>query len=543
MRSATYRPWASFSLLVLSGNLLAASPNSSIEERLARLEARTAAAEARASAAEAEASQLRKEVERLNQNQQFALGNPLVAPETQMSLLARVAQIEARQQSLERDTSSLVSSVGSIRNITKGFTFSGYARSGTMSNSGAAGRASPYITPAGSVGGAVGRLGNESDTYVEMQFAKEDQSENGTHWKYTVMLADGVETPNDWTSSSSSLNVRKAYSELSHLASFQNSAVFKNATLWAGKRFDRDNFDIHWLDTDVVFLAGTGAGIYDVQLTDQWRINASVMSRSYGDFSEDANDKDIRSYIATLNQFFDNGRWQLMLNGIASRQNDAKVQANSEDTKKTERLNQAGYSPAERGVHSMLAYHRPDFFGQEGFFKAALLYGKGLGAEVKGIGSDGELLDEASALRLAMYGQTRLNDTWRIAPVLLTEHSKDRYVPGDNYRWLTLNMRLANELSSNFEMVYETSWQTMDLDPKGYKGRQAADGAFWKLTIAPTFKAESGNFFKRPELRVFASYMDWSKELDGFSDSDNFGQKYFKSGGLWQFGTQMEAWF
>ncbi|MFC0710911.1 carbohydrate porin [Azorhizophilus paspali] len=492
-------------------------------------------------AAEAEAGRLRKEVEQLNR--QFALGGLPADMQSSMSLSARVAQIEARQQSLENRTSTLASSVDSIGDLTEGFSFTGYARSGTLTDGAGAGRGGPYMTPAGSVGGAVGRLGNEPDTYVELQFSKESQADNGTRSKYTVMLADGVETPNDWTASNSSLNVRKAYAELSNLSSFQGSPTFRNATLWAGKRFDRENFDIHWLDTDVVFLAGTGAGIYDVQLTDNWRLNASLMSRSYGDFSTD-DSKDIRSYIATVNQFFDDGRWQLMLNGIASRRNNAKLKdSGSDPDERNSRVNKAGYSPAESGAHGLFAYHRPDFFGGEGFFKAALLYGKGLGAEVKGIGSDGELLDEAEALRLALYGHTRLSKNWRIAPVLLAEHSKDRYVPGDNYRWLTLNLRLANELTSNFEMVYELGWQSMNLDPRGYNGRQKSNGDFWKFTVAPTFKMESGNFFERPELRVFASYMDWSKELDDFSTSDNFGQKHFKSGGVWQFGTQMETWF
>ncbi|AJE23685.1 carbohydrate porin [Azotobacter chroococcum] len=536
MNSAAYRPWAGFSLLVLSTNLFGASAPS-VEERLARLEARTAVAEARALAAEADSARLRKEVEQLNR--QFALGGLPV--DTQPSLSARVAQIEARQQSLESRTATLTSSVDSIGDLAKGLSFGGYARSGTLTDGAGAGRGGPYMTPAGSVGGAVGRLGNEPDTYVELKFTKENDADNGTHMKYTVMLADGVETPNDWTASDSNLNVRQVYAELSHLSSFQDSPMFRNAAIWAGKRMDRDNFDIHWLDTDVVFLAGTGAGIYDVQLTEDWRLNASLMSRSYGDFSTDDH-KDIRSYIATVNQYFDDGRWQLMLNGIASRRNNAQLDEDDPDVRNS-RVNKAGYSPAESGANGLLAYHRKDFFGREGFFKAALLYGHGLGAEVKGIGSDGELLDEAKAVRLAAYGMTRLSDHWRIAPVLLTEHSKDRYVPGDDYRWLSLNLRLANELTSNFEMAYELSWQTMDLDPRGYDGRQKANGDFWKFTVAPTFKAESGSFFKRPELRVFASYMDWSKGLDDFSTTDNFGQKHFKSGGVLQFGTQMEAWF
>ncbi|MGE8100493.1 carbohydrate porin [Pseudomonas fluorescens] len=537
MSAVVCRPLAGFSLLFLSTQLLAA-PVQSIEERLARLEARTSVAEARALLAEADAARLRKEVEQLNR--QIAITPPAIA---QASLNERVARIEANQQVLENPPPTTASSASSTGLPNDGFTFGGYARSGIVTNGSGAGHGGPYVTPAGSVGGAVGRLGNEVDTYVEAKFSKESQASNGTHSKYTLMLADGLETPNDWTASESSLNVRQVYAELDHLASFRDNPLLRDATLWAGKRFDRDNFDVHWLDRGIVFLAGTGGGIYDVRLTDDWRINASLMSRSYGDFGTEEN-KDIRSYVATLNQFFDEGRWQVMLNGISSRQNDASLNEKSHQAFTTStRVNKAGFSPAESGSHGMLAYHQPDFFGREGYFKAALLYGKGLGAEVNNIGADGDLLDEAQTVRLALYGHTRLNQDWSIAPAVIAERSKDRYVPGDDYRYVTLNMRLANELSSNFEMQYELSWQKMDLNALGYKDRQTANGDYWKFTLAPTFKAQTGDFFARPELRLFATYMNWSRDLDNFSATDDFGQKGFKSGGVWQFGVQMETWF
>ncbi|WJV24467.1 MULTISPECIES: carbohydrate porin [Pseudomonas] len=537
MSSVVCQPLVGFSLLFLSTQLLAA-PAQSVEERLTRLETRTSAAEARALLAEADAARLRKEVEQFHK--QIAIVLPTT---TRASLDERVARIEASQQSLERSPATTSSASRSTEPLSDGFTFGGYARSGIMANGSGAGHGGPYVTPAGAVGGAVGRLGNEVDTYVEAKFSKENQANNGTHSKYTLMLADGLETPNDWTAAESSLNVRQAYVELDHLASFQDSELLRDAKLWAGKRFDRDNYGIHWMDRDIVFLAGTGGGIYDLRSSEDWRLNASLMSRSYGDFGTEEN-KDIRSYIATLNQFFDGGRWQFMLNGISSSQNDANLndesrQAFDSDT----RANKAGLRPAESGAHGMFAYHRPDFFGREGYLKAALLYGKGLGAEVNNIGADGDLLDEARTLRLALYGHTHLDQAWRIAPALIAEHSKDRYVPGDDYRYWTFNLRLANELTSNFEMQYELSWQRMALDARGYANRQTADGNYWKLTFAPTFKMQTGDFFARPELRLFATYMNWSRDLDDFSATDDFGQKGFKSGGNWQSGMQMEVWF
>ncbi len=98
--------------------------------------------------------------------------------------------------------------------------------------------------------------------------------------------------------------------------------------------------------------------------------------------------------------------------------------------------------------------------------------------------------------------------------------------------------------TENFALAYEASYQYMDLDPNGYNTLEAVDGGFYKLTLAPTFKAgDIGNFFSRPELRVFATYMNWDKDLDNYAGSDSFGKTGFESGGQWNFGVQMETWF
>lgn len=516
---------SSWLLAGVLGTSVATSEAATLEERMALLEARASAAEKRAATAEQQTQALAKEL------QQLKLATPIPPPASTSTAIAastldaRLATLEARQQKMEKQ--------GGSAHLTDGFSFKGYARSGLLINDGlGGGRGGPYTTPAGSVGGAVGRLGNEDDTYMRIDLSKETYAQNGTRSKFTVSIADGVESSNDWTADESNLNVRQVFAELDHLAAYKGDPVFENATLWAGKRFDRDNFDIHWLDSDVVYLAGTGGGIYDLQMNTHWRSNYSLIGRNYGDFSEGGINADVESYILTSNQFFANGQWQWMFNAIGSKKNDIGT-----------RSNEAGLTPADSGLHSMLANHQKNFLGREGFFKTALFYGQGLGAEVKNIGSDGELIDDARALRLALYGETPIAPGWRIGPSLLAEQSKDRYVEGDDYRWMTLNVRLANEINSNFEMAYELSWQTMDLDPKGYMQRHEVDGNFWKFTVAPTFKPDVGDLLTRPELRVFASFMNWSSDLDRYSSTDNFGKTDFNAGGVWQYGIQMETWF
>lgn len=64
-----------------------------------------------------------------------------------------------------------------------GFEFHGYARSGVIMNDSAAStKSGAYMTPAGETGGAIGRLGNQADTYVEMNLEhKQTTGQRGDH--------------------------------------------------------------------------------------------------------------------------------------------------------------------------------------------------------------------------------------------------------------------------------------------------------------------------------------------------------------------------
>lgn len=449
--------------------------------------------------------------------------------------LASTSLAAQAQQSVEERLAALEEKVAEVEPQAKGdegFSFNTYARSGLLLNGDLqSAPGGPYLTPAGSVGGAVGRLGNEPDTYLEAILNYKQEAENGTKSHYRLMIADSTTSSNDWTAGDGALNVRQAYVEFSDIASF--TGIFRDASIWAGKRFDRDNFDIHWLDSDFIFLAGLGGGIYDVKFTDSVTSNFSLYGRSFLDFPSDPQLAEETSstdnLILTANNYFGNVQW--MLNAMKAQDNDQRVVGGVQEA-------------AETGVHTMLAYHGDSFFGlTDGNFKLALMHGQGLGAEAKSIGADGDLHEDAVSTRLGVYGTTYLSESWRFAPAILAETSEDRYIKGDEYQWLTFNARLAQEFTQNFEMQYEASWQTMDITPLGYAGRNAVDGDYSRFTVAPTFKPQVGDFWNRPEIRVFASYSTWDDELEGYAGGDALGADSDFESGQWTFGTQMEIWF
>ncbi|MDH5975748.1 carbohydrate porin [Vibrio splendidus] len=433
-----------------------------------------------------------------------------------------VAALEQRINELEQRVAQTEQVSTEANEKASSFEFHGYARSGLLINddlNGATGTG-PYMTAAGVIGAPIGRLGVEDDHYVEANLIHKRFADDGSSALFRIMLADSTETNNEWTASESQLNVRQVYSELNRLSMFSESEAFSEATFWAGKRFDRDNFDIHFFDSDIVFLSGTGAGVYDVQMSDNWKANFSIYGRDFGEI--DSSSTDVENYIATMNNRI--GQWQVMLSGMTSADNDSRLTG-----------------AAESGVHAMFAYHGDNFFGvSEGFSKTGMLVGSGLGAELKGIGSNGDLLDDAKAVRLFSYGVTRIGDNWRLAPALMAEHSQDRLKKNDEFTWASLNVRLAQEFTENFEMVYEGSLQYMDLD----NSTEQASGGFYKATVAPTLKlSTSTGFFDRPELRFAVSYVDWSEDLNGYSISTDADAATMGEGGEVLFALQMETWF
>ncbi|MDP5255518.1 MULTISPECIES: carbohydrate porin [unclassified Vibrio] len=410
----------------------------------------------------------------------------------------------------------------SVTSISKNeLDFTGYARSGLLINdnrNGAVGTG-PYMTAAGVLGAPIGRLGVEDDTYVEANLIHTRTADNGSQAMYKIMLADGQESNNDWTGDNSNLNVRQAFVEFSHLSSFDGA--FEDAALWAGKRFDRNNFDIHFFDSDIVFLSGTGAGIYDIKVDENWTTNLSIYGRDFGTINSSGSD--IENYIMSSNNYI--GPWQVMLSAMTAADNQER------DT--------SGSSLADNGVHALFAYHSDHFYGTDkGFSKTGFTLGSGLGAELKGIGSNGNLTQDAQAIRAFTFGVYEHSYTWHFAPALMAEYSQDRLKQGDQYTWLSANLRAQNLLNDNFAMVYEASYQYMNLD----NSTESASGNFYKATIAPTFKLDTqGGFFDRPEIRFAVSYVDWSDELENYTISNS--SSAMGEGSKVLFALQMETWF
>jgi sucrose porin len=94
----------------------------------------------------------------------------------------------------------------------------GYARSGILTGrQGTTSTIGPSLTPAGSTGGSVGRLGNESDTYVTADINYIRQYDNNARLRYYMKIAEWDKTYNTDSAFNGQMNLRQAFAEMSDL--------------------------------------------------------------------------------------------------------------------------------------------------------------------------------------------------------------------------------------------------------------------------------------------------------------------------------------
>lgn len=512
-----------------------------IEQRLAILEAKV-------NQAQREAQEAKAHAQKAEMRTQKAEARADVAEKQLQQLTVRAT---ASEQMVQETDKKMTAQMAKDR-AHDGFEFNAYARAGLLvNNHGKGGRGGPSVSPASSLNGDAhaGRLGNEKDNYIELSLGKRVTFDDGSWTHFKTMIADGANSPDPWVQDNNShhINVRQIYVEMGDFNDFTGPT--KNAIIWAGKRFDSRNFDIHFTDSNIVFLGGAGGGISGVKWTPAFQGDYNVYGRNFGDLGGDHyNDNDIQDLMFTANHYYNN--WQLMLTGLTAQGNDKL----KDTTSTTGSYALRSDNSATHGYFSMLAYHdKQQFYGlAPGVSETALQYGRGLGAEARQIGSDGDLTDKAMSVRFASYGILPFAKNWQLPPSVIAQHSEDRYRNGDRYDWATFNLRASQAITTHFALLYEASWQYMDLDANGrtYRDNNAVNtyqnvkGGFYKLTFAPTFKV--GNVFDikaRPEIRFFATYMNWDKELDRYATNDDFGSAGFTAGGNWNFGVQSEIWF
>ena len=437
---------------------------------------------------------------------------------TPVSVISNEELLEQRVATLEQLMASTQETVASVEKKAsyQDFEFHGYARSGLLMNSSLRG-GTPFSTGRTSKY----RLGNEDETYMELELVKNFYLEDGSWAKYHVMLADSVESANDWTSDDGALNMRQAFVEMGNLPTF--TGAFEESVIWAGKRFyGRD--DVHINDFYFRDYSGTGGGIQNVKLG-AGHLDVGLIGRDF----DDVDSTDVEVY--TLDTRYRINNWEFEVALHSAKDND------------TVRNPQAPWQEdlADTGYQGYINYNLPGFYGMTdaGFSRIYVQGGSGLGSELGRAGGYGGNYDDQVAYRAGSFGQATLSDKWDIFVTTTFEQQKDKkdgLGQDVEFTWASVGARPVYKINKNFELQFEVGYDWVDVEDTENGDK---DGGIWKATFAPTFKLDTAAFWGRPEIRTFVTYANWDSDLE---DLNNDLTDY-SSGDGWNFGVQAEVWF
>ncbi len=413
--------------------------------------------------------------------------------------------------------------------------FSGYMRSGLQHGSSAFTK-KRFVNQ-------VGRLGNENDTYGELGFGSDIVKVEDTTFSVYAMLASGSDGEDkDWNTNNA---LRQFFVNVNGLFDFD-----KDANIWIGKRFYKRE-DVHIADFYYYNISGTGAGIDTLtvgpgKLNLAWtRVDHDAVYVQDTGYTDDVT-YTVKKYTA---------------NGVETEAKGAnapdKVKVNYFDTRYelpawTDATLQFGatYVNVEKDDNG---YHKT-YKTEKDWKDAANLsvelnqgYSLGwnksilqafLGSTASGIhwgDSSGVATDTGAGYRFINTGDTHITDKFGFQHLVNVAYSSG-VSAYDNKKSISVVARPFYQLTKMTRLVAEAgAYVEKTKANDGESSTQRAN----KYALAYAITPDASNFWSRPELRFYISYVNASDNTDtvgpskdGFTKTSDF-----------MFGAQVEAWW
>ncbi len=367
----------------------------------------------------------------------------------------------------------------------------------------------------------LGRLGNESDTYAELELGSEVYKKDDVSFyldSMVSMVSDGSNDNETTIGDDAQFGLRQLNLQIKGL--IPNDP---NAVIWGGKRYYQRH-DLHIIDTKYWNISGSGAGI------ENYTVGPGAVSVAW--IRGDSNDVDYRvdndndvniNYIDVRYAGWKpwSGAWTEF--GIDY--------AMPNPTKKQK--DYGGLYEADDGV-MVTGEISQDMFG--GYNKLVLQYAnKGLAQNMVSQGGGWydmwHYVNDASGYRVINTGLIPLTEKFSLNHVLTYGSVNDITEYTDKTRLVSLVGRAQYQLTNYVRLIGEVGGFYQKDDYKnGTHYKQSGE----KYTFAVGL-ADGPEFMSRPELRVFASYLNDSEDGKSFED----GTK----NNTWNFGVQVEAWW
>ena len=380
----------------------------------------------------------------------------------------------------------------------------------------------------------VGRLGNEAETYGEVQLGQEAYNKDGKSFYVDSMFAMvSGQQGRDWESTSGSdadFALRQFNVQAKGVLGFA-----PEATLWAGKRYYQRH-DIHISDFYYWNISGAGAGIEGIQagpgkVSFAWVRNDRSAADVFGQYTntgtvanpvyqknEDLNVNTLDARYAGI-PLWQDGSLEVGAMYALVNETDAQKELKNDNMKNGVMLTAELTQGVLGGFNKTVLQ-----YGTEGYSKTMAYYGDGswYGAEAK---------DGADGYRFINWGVIPMGNSWEMGHQLVYGVGNEMWDTNDKTETMSVVVRPMYKWDDFNKTIFEGGYFK---DKNKSTNGSSEDDSGYKLTLAQAWSAGS-SFWARPEIRVFASYLA--------NDED---QKVFESGtskDTYQVGVQAEAWW
>ena len=376
----------------------------------------------------------------------------------------------------------------------------------------------------------VGRLGNEADTYSEVQLGQEVYNKGGKTFYVDSMFAMTSNGSNDWEDTGAGREKDGADFALRQFNVQAKGMFGGNEVTWAGKRFYQRH-DIHISDFYYWNISGAGAGVEAIQagpgqLSFAWVRNDRAASEGTGVTGAlDVNTLDARYAGLPL---WSDATLELGADYAIVRPTDAQDAERSD-------LKNGVLLTAELTQGIMGGFNKTVLqYGTEGYAKNFAFYGDGswYAAETADNSADG--------FRIINHGVISMGDSWDLSHQLVYGVANDwNKGYSDKYETMSVVVRPVYKWTDTMKTIFEAGYHDYSISYVNGHADDGYNGA--KYTVAQAFAAGKG-FWARPEIRLYATYLDvGGKAWQGTAEQTPFNGG--KDSDTWNFGVQAEAWW